>query len=124
MQKKARGLSLAKILHTSGINRLINRLPSNNPVRFCHDRAASTLCRLAYRSFSVPRRPHFGEPRASSATADSTCQTTAASAGLSRQGVLGFATKAVVGVEETTSARHPRNGGALASHRLPVVLGL
>ena len=74
-------LCFAQILHTSGINRLINRLPSNNPVRFCHDRAASTLCRLAHRSFSVPRRPHFGEPRAWSAIADSPCQATAASAG-------------------------------------------
>jgi len=58
-------------------NQSINPPPtSNHPVRFCHDRAASTLCRLAHRSFSVPRRPHFGEPRASSATADSPCQAT------------------------------------------------
>src|SRR5215469_4661989 len=32
-------------------------------------------------AFSVPRRPHFGEPRAWSAIADSPCQATAASAG-------------------------------------------
>jgi hypothetical protein len=30
----------------------------------------------------------------------------------------------VVWVEETIPAGHPRNGGALASHRLPVVLDL
>jgi len=40
------------------------------------------------------------------------------------RGVLGLATKAGVGVEETTYAGHPRNGGALASPRLPGVLGL
>ena len=65
------------------------------------------------------------ENLASSATpADSPRQATSAAAGLFRQGVLGLATKAVVWVEETTPAGHPRNGGALASHRLPVVLDL
>src|SRR6516162_6102187 len=39
-------------------------------------------------------------------------------------GVLGCSPKALVWVEETAPARHPRNGGALASHRLPLVLVL
>ena len=59
-----------------------------------------------------------------SSSSDSFAAGEAASAGLSGQGVLGLSTKAVVGAEETTSARHPGNSGALASHRLPVVLGL
>jgi hypothetical protein len=110
MQKKARGLSLAKILHTSGINRLINRLPSNNPVRFCHDRAASALCRLAHRSLqsredrileNLALRQqlltfHAKQPRRRLGSLD--------------RSVLGLATKAVVGVEETTPARHPPIG--------------
>src|SRR6516165_10074983 len=76
------------------------------------------------RRFPGPTRPHAGESGTASATAGSPCQTTAAATGLCRQGVLGGSPKAVVWVEETAPARHPRNGGALASHRLPLVLVL
>src|SRR6516162_11895948 len=76
------------------------------------------------RRFPGPTRPHAGESGTASATAGSPCQTTAAATGLCRQGVLGGSPKAVVRVEETALARHPRNGGALASPWISVVLVL
>src|SRR6516225_4954564 len=76
------------------------------------------------RRFPGPTRPHAGESGTASATAGSPCQTTSATTGLCRQGVLGGSPKALVWVEETAPARHPRNGGTLASHRLPLVLVL
>src|SRR6516165_801795 len=48
----------------------------------------------------------------------------AAAIGLCRPGVLGSSPKAVVWVEETAPAGHPRNGGALASPWISVVLVL
>src|SRR5215472_16479936 len=90
----------------------------------CHDSAASALRRLACRRLSLPRGSHAGESGTASATAGSPCQTTAAATGVCRQGVLGRSPQAVVWVEETAPARHPRNGGALASHGLPLVLVL
>src|SRR6516225_12392963 len=76
------------------------------------------------RRFPGPTRPHAGESGTASAAAGSPCQTTAAATGVCRQGVLGGSPKAVVWVEETAPARHPRNGGTLASHCISVVLVL
>ena len=75
-------------------------------------------------AFRSPRRLHARESGTASATAGSPCPTTSATTGLSRQGVLGRSPKALVWVEETAPAGHPRNGGALASHGLPLVLVL
>src|SRR5215472_5561549 len=90
----------------------------------CHDSAASALRWLACRRISIPRGPHAGESGTASATAGSPWQTTSAATGLCRQGVLGRSAKAVVWVEETAPAGHSRNGDALASHWISVVLVL
>src|SRR5215472_10017545 len=86
----------------------------------CHDSAASALRRLACRRISIPPGPHAGESGTASATAGFPCQTTSAVTGSVDKVFWVALRKLWSGCKKPL----PRNGGALASHWILVVLVL